>query len=137
MSQELVLNGAYWSDTGLPVEDVALEGPGGFVVNVQSTDEPPLQLGRCVCNAGEGVHSFDTTEVGRPSIFGSPPRAEDVNADTYGDAAEMQRRRGQLRADLGLTTEENPERARSTTRQQVDVAPVPGFPLRSRLADTE
>ena len=90
MSQELVLNSAHWSDTGEPVRDVIqLEGPGGMTVNVEASGEPPMVLGRCCRNAGE-----------------------DFNADTYLDAAEMERRRGQLRADLGLDTEENPERAR-------------------------
>ena len=113
---ELVINQATWMDNGLPVEDtVALENPGGLTVNVETTGEEPLQLsGRCACNA------------------------EDVNADTYGDAAEMASRRGKLRADLGLRDEdENPERG-TRKPQGVDSAlrPVPGFPLESRLAAT-
>jgi hypothetical protein len=107
---ELVINQATWSDTGSPVrESIALENPGGFVVNVAATAEPPLQFRRCCQNA------------------------EDVNADTYGDAAEMVHRRGQLRADLGLDTEENPERARQERQRKMDAGllPFPGFPQKS------
>lgn len=72
----------------------------------------------------------------RPGLFGDA--GEDTNDDTFmdEDAAEMERRRAKLRAGLGLTTEENPERARSKTPQKVEnVRTIPGFPLRSRLAD--
>ena len=141
---QFVLNGASWSESGEPVRDVVqLQTPTGMVVNVEANDEPPLTLNRCACNAADRQADGDVPpqpdpNYGRlPGLFGSTPGGTDQQYDDI-DAAEMARRCGKLRADLGLRGEdENPERARSHSRQDVDygVQPVPGFPLRSRLAD--
>jgi hypothetical protein len=138
---ELVFNSAHWSDTGLPVVDtVSLETPAGMVVNVEASDEPPLRLGRCACNASDRQAEGDVPPRPDPNygnstgLFGSTPSGTDEQYDDP-DAAEMEGRRAKLRQDLGLTTEQDAERARSKKRQEVDVPPVPGFPLTSRLAD--
>lgn len=129
----------------------------GLIVNVATTAEPPLRLGRCCRNSrpafdrddaapkgvrpdpnyADGAFSLDLGVVpDRPNIFGDKPEAEQDNEDTYGEPTELERRCAKLRRDLGLTTEQNPERARSKTPLKVEnLRPVPGFPLKSRLAD--
>jgi hypothetical protein len=138
---ELVINQATWMDNGLPVKDtVALENPGGLTVNVETTGEEPLRLPRCACNAsdrqaeGDVPPRPDSNYGNLPGLFGSAPNGTERQYDDL-DAAEMARRRGKLRADLGLRDEdENPERGtKAQTAVDVGVQPMPGFPLRSRL----
>jgi hypothetical protein len=139
---ELVINQSVWSDTGSPVrESVALENVGGFVVNVEATAEPPLQFRRCCQNAGAAADDNvplrrDPNYGNLAGLFGSTPSGTDRQYDDI-DTAEMERRRGKLRQDLGLRDEdEDPERGtKRQTAVDVGVQPVPGFPLRSRLAD--
>lgn len=146
---ELVINQSTWMDTGEPVHDVIqLQNACGMAVNVEANDEPPLVLGRCACNAGAAAEG--NVPPWRDSNYGdndpatgyglglsghasldanTPASGEDSNADTYGDAAEMEHRRAKLRADLGLTTEENPERARQ--QRDAGIRPFPGAPAKS------
>jgi len=153
---EFVLNSPTYMDTGKPVRDlIQIETPTGMVVNVEASDEPPLRLPRCACNNGrpafdrqkgdpagvradpnfaDGAFSLDLGVVdGRANVFGAASSGEDLNADTYDDAAmdsaDMEGRRQKLRADLGLTTEENPERARQ--QRDAGIRSFPGAPAKS------
>jgi len=128
---------------------IQLETPGGFTVNVEATGDKPLRFPRprCACNAGQLADRAAEGDVpprpdpnyGDPAgLFGTTPCGTGQQYDDP-DAAEMERRRRKLRTDLGLRDDdENPERGnKAQTAVDLDVAPVPGFPLRSRLADSE
>ena len=141
---------------------IKMRNPGGFTINIEASAERPLALPpRSVCRnekhsfdeiegAPKGARSdpnyrdaeFGGTEVvrdGGAGLFGDARSVgESSNEDTYMDLpeSEMAARRRKLRKmldELGLETEENPERARRKTKQDVDLQPVPGFPLKSPL----
>lgn len=137
---------------------IQLQNMVGVTVNVETNDEPPLRLPRGICynsrpsfdraeDSPRGVRAderynddgfaLDLEVVDEPNIFGNAPDAgEGCNKCTYKDVpeSEMDRRRAKLRQDLGLETEENPERARAARRRALrdeGVLAFAGFPERS------